>query len=496
MNEYTGKEAATIRDWSRENLIVPDGPMQGEPFTIDEWQYAWLKGAYAPGVREAGLSVARKNGKSGLIAAVLLTYLDGPLGWEYWRGLVTSETGALAAELRDAVRKTAEMSELENIRVVKTPAPGVIYGRDGMKVDILAADRSSGHATGVDLALIDEAGLLRENKRELWNAVYSAISGRNGRFWCISIQGDGPMFREMRERGRSKSTHFTIFEPPLTCNLDDVAAWHAANPGLVSGIKSIDYMRDAAERAIMTPADEAAFRAYDLNQPQDPTREMICSVTDWEKNVVDDPPEREGNAVLGLEIGGPKNMCCAVAVWPNGRVEAWGAFPSIPDLKRRGKGDAVGNLYVQMETRGEVAVYPGRITPVEAFLCDVVDDLDDVRVSVVACNVNRKAEVIDALEALGVRWRVAWRSSPDEKAFDIRRTQRLILGGRLAMRENLMIESAIRDSSIVRNADMEMKLEKARFGGRINALEALVCACGRTKDAGGEKKGGLKHAVT
>ena len=494
-SEHGGNEADIIRGWTYDNLKVPDGPKAGERFIIDDWQYQWLCGAYKKGVREAGLSVARKNGKSGLIAAVLLAHLDGPLGWPYWRGLVTSETGALAAELRGAVEKTAEVSKLENIRCVKTPAPGVIYGANGQKVDILAADRSSGHATGVDLALIDEAGLLRENKRELWNAVYTAISGRDGRFWCISIQGDGPMFRQMRERSASPSTHFVTFEPPKDCKLDDVSAWHSANPGLASGIKSIAYMKDAAERALLTPADEASFRAYDLNQPQDPSREMICSVSDWEQCVTDDLPPREGKALLGLAIGGPRAMSCAVALWPeNGRVEAWGAFPSIPDLKRRGKGDGVGRLYMNMEIRGELKVYEGRITPVEAFLSDVFDRLGKTRLISLSCNVNRQAEVMDGLDALGERVRVHWRSTPNEKSFDIRRAQRTILGGALRLKENLMLESAIRDSSIVRNADMEMKLETARFGGRINALEALVAACGQTKDIARKKKG-HRHAI-
>ena len=44
--------------------------------------------------REAGLSVGRKNGKSALVALLLLSYLVGPLHKPGWRGLVTSLTGA------------------------------------------------------------------------------------------------------------------------------------------------------------------------------------------------------------------------------------------------------------------------------------------------------------------------------------------------------------------------------------------------------------------
>ena len=41
--------------------------------------------------------------------------------------------------------------------------------------------------------LLDEAGLLDERKRELWNAMQSCVSGRDGRVLAISIRGDGPV---------------------------------------------------------------------------------------------------------------------------------------------------------------------------------------------------------------------------------------------------------------------------------------------------------------
>ena len=62
------------------------------------------------------------------------------------------------------------------------------------------------------------------------------------------------------------------------CALDDRRAWHAANPGLKSGIKSISYMEAEARRVSQTPSDEGSFRALDLNLPQKPGAEMLCPV--------------------------------------------------------------------------------------------------------------------------------------------------------------------------------------------------------------------------
>ena len=132
-----------------------------------------------------------KNGKSGLIAALALAYLVGPLNATLWRGIVVSLTGILAGELRDAIELTANASGLSGITVKKYPPPGTIEGLNQASLSILASDRATGHAVGADLAILDEAGLLQENNRDLWNAVLSSTSGRDGRMLSISIQGMG-----------------------------------------------------------------------------------------------------------------------------------------------------------------------------------------------------------------------------------------------------------------------------------------------------------------
>ena len=49
------------------------------------------------------------------------------------------------------------------------------------------------------------------------------------------------------------------------------------------------------------------------------------------------------------------------------------AFGDNPDLVERGKRD--GARYDLMHERGELRTYPGRVTPVSAFLSDLSDEL-------------------------------------------------------------------------------------------------------------------------
>ena len=78
-----------IVDWLRREIVVPHGMRQGQPFDMRGWQADWLTDALATGIREAGMSVARKNAKSATIAGMLLAFLlDPELNQPLWRAIV------------------------------------------------------------------------------------------------------------------------------------------------------------------------------------------------------------------------------------------------------------------------------------------------------------------------------------------------------------------------------------------------------------------------
>ena len=480
--------------WIESTLRVPTGPLPGQPFLLGQWQKELLIGALAPGIREAGLSIARKNGKSRLIADLLLGHLVGPLNAPQWRGIVVSLTGVLAKELRDAVELTASASNLDGRIVVKrSPSPGSIEGANGARLTVLASDKATGHALGSDLAVIDEAGLIQESGRDLWAAVLSSTSGRDGRMLAISIRGDGPMFTEMENRAESDAVHWREFAAAEGCSLDDTEGWAAANPGLSDGIKSLTYMHDASERAIAIPADACSFRAYDLNQRRNPSVEMLCEPESWRACESLDLPPRSGDCVVGFDIGGSSSLTALAALWPEtGRLEAWAAVGDTPGLLERSRADGLGDTYCQMESRGELATYPGRVTPVAAFLQDCADRMADSRIILAGADRHRKAEVEDTLNAAGLRWRMEWRgqgaSGAADGSHDVRALQRLVPRERLAVPESLLLRSAVSEAIIRRDASGNPALNKRRERGRIDALSACVIVAGLAELVGAGPK--------
>ena len=479
---FPADPAAALASWSRRKLKIPPGhPRSGKPLVLPEYITAFVDDVFKH--RESLLCIGRKNAKSAGVAVFLLARLCGPLRIPGYRGGVCSVSKEKANELKMQMQAIAEASRLGGLTFMRSPAPGHVLSDWGGRVDILAADRSAGHASGHDDAIVDEIGLLAERDRELVNGMRSSISARDGRFIALSVQGDAPFSAEMLDRAGQPGIAVHHYTAPEGCELDDESAWRAANPGLATGIKSLDYMRDEARRVALTPADQAAFRAFDLNQPQNPARIMLCDPADWRACEVDILPARSGNCVVGFDLGGSSSMTAAAALWPEtGRLETWAAFPDYPPLARRSEADGCRGQYEEMQRRGELRVYPGRVTPVSAFLGDVAVALAGERVIKAGADRYRAQEAIQALEQARVNWPIQWRGtgahSHADGSHDVRAAQRLIMSCRLKTRESLVMRSAIANSSVRYDGAGNPALEKARQRGRIDALSAVVISCG------------------
>jgi phage terminase large subunit-like protein len=79
------RRAQNVTDFI-ERLTVPSGKGQGQQFKLLPWQKKFIRDIYEPhrssdgrrAVRRAILSMARKNGKTALIATIALAHLVGP----------------------------------------------------------------------------------------------------------------------------------------------------------------------------------------------------------------------------------------------------------------------------------------------------------------------------------------------------------------------------------------------------------------------------------
>ena len=476
--------AKAVSKWAAAKLVVPPGhPKAGQPMELPSYLVEFFADALKPDCMESLNCLARKNSKSGAVAVLLLAHLVGPLMRPGWRAGVASLSRQKAGELRLQVESIADASGLKDIRFWHRSAPSITA--PGGSVDILAADANSGAASGFDLAIVDEIGLLKEKHRALVNSLRSSVSAKGGRFMALSVFGDGPFVPEILARRNDPSVCVHLHQAAEGGALDSEEAWHAANPGLKIGIKSMNYMRAESRRVLATPADQASFRALDLNQPATPSSELLATVNDWRRCVVSPGalPARDGECVVGFDLGGSASMTALAAVWPEtGRLECFGAFPGTPSLAERGVADGVGDTYVQMEARGELKVYAGRITPVGEFLTDCANRLAGQRILAAAADRYRKEEGIQALEAAELRWPMHWRGqgakSTADGSADVRAFQKWTLQALFSAVDSLLLEHGLKNAVIRRDGGGNPALEKAKMRGRIDICSAAVMAAG------------------
>lgn len=80
------------------------------------------------------------------------------------------------------------------------------------------------------------------------------------------------------------------------------------------------------------------------------TRDVLLTVDEWPACAVNELPPRQGEVVIGIDLGDSASMTAAAFYWPaTGRLEAVGAFPSMPSLLERGQVDGVARRSVEME---------------------------------------------------------------------------------------------------------------------------------------------------
>jgi phage terminase large subunit-like protein len=478
--------AAQFADWLAAVFVVPGGLSRGKPFTLHPFQMEFLRGYLSrdadgsPTYRTSIFSVGRKNGKSTLVAAILLGHMlpDSPLYIPNFRAAIAAPTSKHSKLLADAAAELmVAAGRGDECRVLWHPAPGRLIAGTGT-VLLSSGAKSAGHGQDLDLAVVDEAGLLPTRQTEVISNYFDSLATKDGQLLLLGTRGDSPEFNRIID-AKDPRTFKAVFGAELGDDPSDPAVWAKANPGL-GAIKSRRFMEDAYEKAA-AGGSLAAFQAWQLNMRLDPSRELLLDYRTVAKAYSDTAEPLPGESCfVGLDLGGAASMTAAVVVFESGCIRLIGAFPSADmNLIDRGKRDLVGDLWQRCADTGEIFQTSGSVSDLAEFLPELVKLIGPHPVRSVTADRYREEECRTALYKAGIAWPVNFRSNgPKDGSADIMATRKLFLAGAVKLKRSILLEGSLGEADVRVAQTGSTRLDKSQHNSRIDIAQALTLACG------------------
>lgn len=375
--------------------IVPEGDLLGQPMRLEPFQIDFILEVYdnPHGTHTAVLSIGRKNGKTGLIAGLLLAHICGPEAIENSQIVSGALAKAQAAIVFKLARKMVEANSILEQRVRVFPSQKALLGlRKNVEYEALSAEAKTKHGLSPVLVIFDEMGQVRGPMHDFVTALFTA-QGAYDNAMKIIISTQAPTDLDMLSQiidaqAREPDpqvvvhVHTTPMERTLLDGtvedvpLDDEESWLLSNPAL-GVFRSLKDMRKLCKDASKQPSFEPEFRNLNLNQRVEAVAPFVSRNT-WKANGAAPPEVAHRRAVYGgLDLSSVSDLTAAVLVnEDDGAVFSYFWLPE-EGLRERSQRDKVP--YDVWHEQGFLNTTPGKAIEyrsVARYLRQIFDNFD------------------------------------------------------------------------------------------------------------------------
>lgn len=477
--------AARVIQFIERYCVTPEGADVGKPLRLAEFQKDFIRAVYdnPAGTRRAILSVSRKNGKSGLIAGLLLAHLVGPMAMlnsQIVSGAMSRDQAALVFSLAaKMIQQSPKLSSL--VRIV--PSGKRLIGLP-MNVEFraLAADGKTAHGLSPVLAILDEVGQVRGPQSDFIDAITTSQGAHEAPLLiAISTQAasDADLLSVWIDDAKASADPrivCRVYEAPAGCELLDEAAWKAANPAL-GLFRSLDDLRGQMAQAQRMPSMENTARNLLLNQRVS-TDSPFVSPDVW-KACGGPLLPFDGPVFAGLDLSMRTDLTALVIVglvcgkW---QVHAffWTPEQGLLDRARRDRAP-----YDVWHRQGFLRTTPGATVDYEHVATDMLEILADLDVQAVAFDRWRIDLLRKELDKLGAELPlVEWGQGFKDMAPALDALEAELLNGRIAHGMNPVLSMCAANAVVTKDPTGARKLDKSRATGRIDGMQALSMAMG------------------
>ena len=465
--------------------VTPEGARVGEPLKLADFQKVFIRELYdnPHGTRRAYLSIARKNGKSGLIAGLLLAHLVGPEAVQNSQivsGAMSRDQAALVFNLASKmVQLSPTLSDL--VRIV--PSGKRLIGLPlNVEFRALAADGKTAHGLSPVLAILDEVGQVRGPQSDFIDAIVTSQGAHQAPLLiAISTQAanDADLFSVwLDDAANSNDPHIVshLYAAPEGCDLLDTDAWKAANPAL-GLFRSEKDLAEQMKQAQRMPSMENTARNLLLNQRVS-TESPFISPDVW-KSCGGPVGTPEGPVFAGLDLSARTDLTALVLIWRDGNT--WQVQPHFwtPEkgLQDRAKRDRVP--YDVWERQGFLHTTPGASVDYSFVAADMAEILGELDVQGIAFDRWRMDVLQRELDAIGLDLPlIEWGQGFRDMAPALDALEAELLNGRVAHGNHPVLTMCAANAVVTKDPAGSRKLDKARATGRIDGMQALAMAMG------------------
>lgn len=467
---------------------APEGEHVGEPLKLEPFQVDFIREVYdnPAGTRRGILSIGRKNGKTALIAGILLAHICGPeavLNTQIVSGAMSRDQASVVFAL--ACKMIQLSPELTKITRIVPSSKRILGLTRNVEFRALSADGRTAHGLSPVLAILDELGQVRGPQSDFVDAIITAQGAhKNPLQMVISTQApnDADLLSIWIDDARqSNDPHIVchVYAADKDCDLMDEKAWVAANPA-IGKFRSLKDVEEQAKQAVRMPSAESTFRNLVLNQRVEVISPFISRGV-WLVNS-QEPDESafyECPVYVGLDLSAKTDLTAMVmTAFKDGR---WHVKPVVwtPEkgLRDRAKRDRAP--YDVWHQQGYLRTVPGASIDYEVVAKEIAETLADCNVQAVAFDRWRFDLLKKEFDKLGLDLPlIPFGQGFKDMAPALDTLETMLLNEQMSHGAHPVLTMCMANSRVEKDPAGNRKLNKAKATGRIDAAVALAMAVG------------------
>lgn len=469
------------------------GEWAGRSFVLEPWQefvvgslFGWKRADETRRFRRAYLSVARKNGKTQLAAAVglYLAFFDNEPGAEVYAAATKRDQAKICwSEAQRMVRGTAALNSriksfVNNLHSEKTnskfePLSADYNSLDGLNAHGSIIDEYHAHPNGALADVLESSTGARRQPLML----YTTTAGINNESACRDLDQD--MQRILEGLADDDSAFAYIARIDEQDAWDDPTAWPKANPNLGVSVK-LESLEEQCARAQRMPREQNEFRRKRCNQWTEQAERWL-DLAAWDACNQTPKHEPGQTCYVGLDLSSTTDLTAAVIVFPpatrdgDWNIECRFWIPSENIVEKEQRDRVPYSVWVE---QGFITTTEGNITDYDVLRDDLRLLGKTYQVAEIPYDPWNATQLATQLESDGARvvpMSQGYASMSEPSKF----LESLILSGRLRHGGNPVLRWMAANVTIMDGPNDSIRPTKAKSTGRIDGIVALIMGIGR-----------------